>query len=53
MWDHYQHKLAVGLLPPTGAELDQVAHTNNYGRAVLRKWRRKSRTGQPSMSMAH
>ena len=52
MWDHYQHNLAAGLPPPTGAELDQIARTNNYGRAVLRKWRRKGRTGPPSVSMA-
>jgi hypothetical protein len=51
MWDHYQQKLAEGLPPPTGAELDEVARTNNYGRAVLRKWRRKGRTGPPSMSV--
>jgi hypothetical protein len=49
MWDHYQNKLAAGLPPPTGAELDEVAKTNNYGRAVLRKWRRKGRTSQPRM----
>jgi hypothetical protein len=44
MWDHYQRKVAAGVSPPTGAELDQVAKTNNYGRAVLRKWRRDGRT---------
>jgi hypothetical protein len=44
MWDHYQRKVSAGLPPPTGAELDQVAGTNNYGRAVLRKWRRSDRT---------
>jgi ribosomal protein L34 len=27
-----------------------VANTNNYGRAVLRKWRRKGRTG-PAMTV--
>lgn len=51
MWDHYQHRLSAGLPAPTGAELDRVAQTNNYGRAVLRKWRRKGRTGPPSMSL--
>jgi hypothetical protein len=51
MWDHYQHRITAGLLPPTGAELDEVARTNNYGRAVLRKWRRKGRTVPPSMSV--
>jgi hypothetical protein len=53
MWDHYQNQLAAGLPPPTGAELDAIARTNNYGRAVLRKWRRKGRTGPPSMSVVH
>lgn len=38
MWDHYHRDLADGLPPPTGAELDAIAQTNNYGRAVLRKW---------------
>jgi hypothetical protein len=51
MWDHYQRAVSVGLPPPTGAELDQVAGTNNYGRAVLRKWRRMGRTGTTSMSV--
>jgi hypothetical protein len=51
MWDHYQHRLSAGLPAPTGAELDRVAQTNNYGRAVLRKWRRRGRTGPPSMSL--
>lgn len=41
MWNHYRQTLAAGRPVPTGAELDKVAHTNNYGRAVLRKWRRK------------
>lgn len=53
MWDHYQRTVSAGLPPPTGAELDEVARTNNYGRAVLRKWHRKGRTGQPSMSIVH
>jgi len=51
MWDHYKHRVSAGLRPPTGAELDQVAQTNNYGRAVLRKWRRKGRTSSVSMSV--
>jgi hypothetical protein len=41
----------VGALParagpprtPTGAELDRVAGTNNYGRTVLRQWRNEGR----------
>lgn len=47
MWDHYQRTIAAGLPAPTGAELDAVAGTNNYGRAMLRKWRRTGRTGPP------
>jgi hypothetical protein len=31
--------------------LDEVANTNNYGRAVLREWRHKGRTGPPAMSV--
>lgn len=49
MWDHYQHTVAAGLPAPTGAELDHIAETNNYGRAVLRKWCRQGRTGPPSI----
>jgi hypothetical protein len=52
MWEHYQHTLAAGRPAPTGAELDQIARTNNYGRAVLRKWQRKGRAHPPSASTA-
>lgn len=38
MWEHYQHEVANGRAP-TGAELDRVAGTNNYGRKLLRRWR--------------
>jgi hypothetical protein len=34
MWDHYQAERARGRTP-TGAELDRIAATNNYGRRVL------------------
>lgn len=51
MWNHYQHRVSAGLSAPTGAELDRVARTNNYGRAVLRKWRRNGRTCAPSISV--
>lgn len=51
MWDHYQRRISAGLPPPTGAELDEVARTNNYGRAVLRKWHRKGRTSLLTMSV--
>jgi len=42
MWAHYQHERAAGRTP-TGADLDRVAGTNNYGRAVLTRWRRTGR----------
>lgn len=42
MWEHFQRQLAVGRVP-SGAELDRVAGTNNYGRAVLARWRRTGR----------
>ncbi|HEX3784042.1 MAG TPA: DUF2637 domain-containing protein [Pseudonocardiaceae bacterium] len=48
MWNHYQDRVGAGLPAPTGAELDEVAHTNNYGRAVLRKWRRRGYPSQAS-----
>jgi hypothetical protein len=34
MWAHYQRERAAGRTP-TGAELDRVANTNNYGRGVF------------------
>jgi hypothetical protein len=51
MWDHYQRRVSAGLPAPTGSELDRIAGTNNYGRAVLRKWRRTGRTSKLSMSV--
>jgi hypothetical protein len=42
MWAHVQREQARGRLP-TGAELDRVAGTNNYGRTVLRQWREQGR----------
>jgi hypothetical protein len=42
VWAHYQHEHAAGRTP-TGADLDRVAATNNYGRAVLARWRRTGR----------
>jgi hypothetical protein len=38
MWEHYTREATRGRTP-TGAELDRVAGTNNFGRAVLRRWR--------------
>ncbi|MFC8361283.1 DUF2637 domain-containing protein [Streptomyces griseorubiginosus] len=52
MWAYYQRQLAIGRVP-SGAELDRVAGTNNYGRAVLKRWRRSGRilagVGQPRL----
>lgn len=42
MWEHFQREQAHGRTP-TGAELDRVAGTNNYGRTVLRQWRNEGR----------
>ncbi|MBV9447526.1 MAG: DUF2637 domain-containing protein [Streptosporangiaceae bacterium] len=37
MWAYYVTERAKGRTP-TGAELDRIAGTNNYGRRVLRRW---------------
>lgn len=42
MWEHYQAEHAKGRTP-TGAELDRVTWTNNYGHSVLARWRRAGR----------
>lgn len=42
MWAHFEAELKSGRTP-TGAELDRVAGTNNYGRAVLARWRSSGR----------
>jgi uncharacterized protein DUF2637 len=42
MWAHFEREQAHGRIP-TGAELDRVAGTNNYGRTVLRQWRNEGR----------
>jgi hypothetical protein len=42
MWEHFAHEQARGHTP-TGAELDRIAGTNNYGRTVLRRWRQQGR----------
>lgn len=39
---YYQTERAKGRTP-TGAELDQIAGTNNYGRKVLRRWHHDGR----------
>lgn len=38
MWAYYVTERSKGRTP-TGAELDRIADTNNYGRKVLRRWR--------------
>jgi hypothetical protein len=38
MWEYYVSERTCGRTP-TGAELDRVAGTHNYGRRILRKWR--------------
>jgi hypothetical protein len=42
MWAHFLREQDQGRIP-TGAELDRVAGTNNYGRTVLRQWREQGR----------
>lgn len=48
MWAYYQAQCARGRIP-TGAELDRIAHTNNYGRRVLRRWRADGRLATESV----
>jgi hypothetical protein len=48
MWEHYHRELALGRRP-NGAELDRVAGTNNFGRAVLRRWRQAGRIPDPAV----
>lgn len=38
MWAYYLTERSKGRTP-TGAELDRIAGTNDYGRKVLRRWR--------------
>jgi hypothetical protein len=42
MWAYFQQECSQGRTP-TGAELDRAVGTNNYGRAVLARWRRAGR----------
>ena len=42
MWGYYKRERAAGRTP-TGAELDRVAGTNNYGRRVLRTWHERGK----------
>jgi hypothetical protein len=51
MWAYYVTERAKGRTP-SGAELDRIAGTNNYGRRVLRRWRQapSARHGRPARS---
>ncbi len=42
MWAYYQTEWTKGRTP-TGAELDRIAGTNNYGRRILRRWKGEGR----------
>ncbi|TVT23752.1 DUF2637 domain-containing protein [Amycolatopsis rhizosphaerae] len=42
MWAYYVTERSKGRTP-TGAELDRIAGTNNYGRRLLRQWRGQGR----------
>jgi uncharacterized protein DUF2637 len=44
MWAYYVTERSKGRTP-TGAELDRITGTNNYGRKVLRRWRNAGRIG--------
>jgi hypothetical protein len=44
MWAYYVTQRSHGHTP-TGAELDRVAGTNNYGRRVLRRWKTSGQVG--------
>jgi hypothetical protein len=46
VWAHCLREQARGRIP-TGAELDRVAGTNNYGRTMLRQWREQGRIPSP------
>ncbi|MGW5715333.1 DUF2637 domain-containing protein [Amycolatopsis sp. NPDC003865] len=49
MWQHYLREHARGRVP-TGADLDRVANTSNYGRRILRTWKatgRLDKSGRP------
>ncbi|MGW4523351.1 DUF2637 domain-containing protein [Amycolatopsis sp. NPDC004378] len=44
MWAFYEAECREGRIP-SGAELDRVAGTHNYGRRILRKWRAAGQLG--------
>ncbi|MBF6278737.1 MULTISPECIES: DUF2637 domain-containing protein [Nocardia] len=43
MWAYYTSERSKGRTP-SGAELDRIAGTNNYGRRVLRRWKTADRS---------
>jgi len=45
MWAYYVTERSKGRTP-TGAELDRVAGTNNYGRRLLRRWNNTAQDSQ-------
>ncbi|AUI60387.1 hypothetical protein B1H26_24385 [Amycolatopsis sp. BJA-103] len=47
MWAHYVIEREMGRTP-TGADLDRAAGTHNYGRRVLRQWRKAGRLDSPT-----
>ncbi|WP_208865145.1 hypothetical protein [Amycolatopsis rubida] len=51
MWVYYAEQVAAGR-SPSGAELDRVAGTHNYGRRVLRRWRRSGRLAEADAAAA-
>ncbi len=52
MWAHFLREQARGRVP-TGADLDRVAGTNNYGRTVLRQWREQGRIPSADQRNGH
>jgi hypothetical protein len=44
MWAYYVTERSKGRTP-TGAELDRIAGTNNYGRRILQRWKCTGRIG--------
>jgi hypothetical protein len=52
MWAYYVAERAKGRTP-TGAELDRIAGTNNYGRRMLRRWREAERNPATTVGYHH
>ncbi|MEW2505991.1 hypothetical protein AB0878_36585 [Amycolatopsis sp. NPDC047767] len=52
MWAYYISRTAAGHTP-SGAELDRIAGTDNYGRRILRQWRAANKIPrQPQLTTA-